>query len=422
MYVESYNDTQEILLIPTEPGLPRPYYQGHARTEFVVAEAQRAIDEVHFSTDPGQRPHSMSIRPLPGSELPPISGPQGMLTPMATGSAYTPSASTPSVAEAPSDMFKRQSQVYMSPGQQLNALPPIRSATDDSFGMQSYLANDNGAPAPPTSPPMSPHGSQAFGSLPLAPLPEVNEFGAYPATSSQFAPRSTSLRNLGPSADSSAPASPVGGPRGPRFATFPTKLAAAPVPPRFQNLQAGSPPSLYAAPQGLGERGPSLDLERRESLSFSSSIAQALGEEWDDSNQGTPQPGQPTNPKLQSPSNGSQEQWTLPPPRYSITPDHPSGSNDKPREDTLTDTTDDDDAQLAYAASDSGDRNSRSSALLAPQGSRHVRFGDGSEEAEPHQQPSDSASQDRAAIPYQVTTYDDVGELAPQHGKLVSRD
>ena len=37
--------SQEIPLDVTQPGLPRPAYLGHARTEYLVAEAQRATQE-----------------------------------------------------------------------------------------------------------------------------------------------------------------------------------------------------------------------------------------------------------------------------------------------------------------------------------------------------------------------------------------
>ncbi|KAI0687095.1 Eisosome component PIL1-domain-containing protein [Cytidiella melzeri] len=379
---------EEIPLTPTEPGLPRPYYQGHARTEFVIAEAQRALDEVTFSTEPGQRP--LSLRPLSGAELPPIPAPHAL----APGGAYTPTASNLSLAEAPSDMFKDiQSQVYITPNQQFNALPPIRAGTDDSFGIQSYMANDNKPPSQPNSPPpASSYAMQSYASSSMAPAAEVNEFGAYPAPS-QFSPRSTSLRSTpGGAMESGQPISPVGGPRGPRFATFPTKITSPPS----SRLQAGGPPSAYGATQGLGDRGPSLDLEQRESVSLSSSIAQALGQEWVEPVQEAPPPL--FNSKRKMTADGSEERWTLPPPRYSVTPESPSMSSARLGDGTHTDLNDDDSAQLAYAASDTEDRTSRSSVQHGAAVDRHVRFGAVSEDdgVDLHS-PGAPASQERIA-------------------------
>jgi hypothetical protein len=383
----------------------------------VVAEAQRVINEVPFSTEPDQRPSTMTIRPLPGSELPPIPGNYGYPESTISPGMSTPTASSSSVAEAPSDMFRnRQSQVYMTPSQQFNALPPIRSNTDESFGMNQYLNHDSTLLSTPNLPPISHPSTQSFTSQqtyapPPGPPPgEVNEFGAYPAPS-QFSPRSTSLRHTSGSTES-APQSPVGGPRGPRFATFPAKASAAPLPPRFQDQQAGAPPSSYAATQGLGERGPSLDIERRESMSLSTSIAQALGQEWasDDGPSQSPQP--PTGSKLQAMSESSHEQWTNPPPRYSITPDAPSSSEKRLTGDNHSIVNDDDGALLAYAAPDAEDRNSRSSMQRDPHTDRHVRFGAVSED--------DNSSPEQLAIPAPQESMALENYRASQHCKLSS--
>ena len=378
---------EEIPLTPTEPGLPRPYYQGHARTEFVITEAQRAIDAITFSVEPSQRAHSLSIRPLPGSELPPLGSIHGLLEPAPTGGPYSsPSVSTtPSIAEAPSDMYKRQSQILTSPSQQFTALPPIRQATDESFGFNPYAGSEQGPPSQPGSPPppMSPHASQAY-APPSIPMPEVNEFGTYPATASQFSPRSASLRNL-ESMNSSQPASPIGGPRGPRFATFPSK-APAPFAPQAQNQQYDRPGSMPGATQGLGKGGPSLELDRRESVSFSSSIAQALGQDWVSSESGAPSQSQQKqqlsaiNPKLQLASDNSPDQWSPPPPRYSVTPEHPSTSSVQEDKQYTEQNDDDGDTHLAYAAADVSDNAVQPSAQPAGHGDRHVRFGATSED------------------------------------------
>lgn len=409
---------EEIPLTPTEPGLPRPYYQGHARTEFAVTEAQRAIDEVTFSIEPSQRPHSLSIRPLPGSELPPIGTIHGLLDPTATSGSYSsPSISTtPSIAEAPMDVYKRQSQVYTSPGQQFNTLPPIRQATDESFGMNPYLSNDQRPPSQPGSPPppTSPHMSQSFASHTITPVAEVNEFGAYPGAPSQFSPRSASLRNL-ENINSSVPASPIGGPRGPRFATFPSK-SPAPLAPQLQS-QPSDRMSTYSASVGPAGRGPSIELDRRESVSFSSSIAQALGEDWVASDPATPRP-QPQqqapriNSKLSPISDSTQDQWTPPPPRYTATPDHPSSPAAPAVDKTHLEPHEDDDAQLAYAASDIEDRVSRSSAQPSSHGDRHVRFGATSEDngGDLHEPPAHEA----VADPFQNEAHP-----APEQGQFI---
>ncbi|KAI0090610.1 hypothetical protein BDY19DRAFT_936171 [Irpex rosettiformis] len=382
---------EEIPLTPTEPGLPRPYYQGHARTEFVITEAQRATDAVTFSIEPSQRPHSLSIRPLPGSELPPLGSIHGIVDPTAPGVYSSPSVSTtPSIAEAPSDMYKRQSQVLTSPSQQFTALPPIRQATDESFGMNPYIGKEQGPSSQPGSPP-----SQFYTSPAMSSVVEANEFGAYPVASSQFSPRSASLRNLD-NMNSSQPTSPIGGPRGPRFATFPSKAPAS-FAPQFQNQQADRPGSVHSATQGLGGRGPSIDLDRRESVSFSSSIAQALGQDWVSSDQEAPLQPQPKyqlpdmNPKLQLPSDHSHEQWGPPPPRYTATPEHPADSAAQLGEKSYGGPSDDDDdAHLAYAAADFEDHSSHSSEHPVNQGDRHIRFGAMSEnDSDPDPQSAD---------------------------------
>ncbi|KAI0338384.1 hypothetical protein BDW22DRAFT_709989 [Trametopsis cervina] len=367
----------EIPLTPTEPGLPRPYYQGHARTEFLVAEAQRAISDVVFSTEPNQQPHSLSIRPLPGNELPPVPGQISFTNSIATGSTGT---SSPSVTEAPSDIYNnRLSQAYMSPNLQFTSLPPVRSDTKESLGMQQYLGNGQQPPSPPISPPpQSSYSAGPYAPPPGPPPAEVNEFGAYPGTSTtQFSPRSTSLRNLS-GVDTSQQPSSVGGPRGPRFATFPTKVAAA-LPSHFQNVPPQSP-SAFSAPLGLGDRGPSLDLERRDSVSFSSSVAQALGQDFLAQGQDSPGRVPPSTSKLRDVSGSTQDQWAQPPPRYSITPDPPSGSDLKSTAGAHPEPPEEEDTHLAYAASDAEDRASRSSVQIGGHGSRHVRFGDASQE------------------------------------------
>lgn len=316
----------------------------------------------------------MSIRPLPGSELPPIPAPLSLYDSVSTRSVATPPLASPVATENPDFSRNRYSQSYLSPTLTSSTLPEIQ--TSDTLAMNSYLANNSRTSS------MAGSTSDPFVSPMAMPTPlnvDVNEFGTY-TSSGQFSPRTTSLRNLA-SAEQPTP----GGPRGPRFATFPVKGAGTSRPQQ-------PPPVSYTLPQGFGDRAPSLEIDRRETASFSSSVARALGEEW-------VSPGLPENvssgSKMQEAQSGPRERWSGPPPRYTVTPELPPlppqipppisqsvSTSTAPSNEPQSAVSEDDDAQLAYVGTEDEDHSpSRSSARMSGHGDRHVRFGadDGAE-------------------------------------------
>lgn len=360
-------------MTPTEPGLPRSYYTGHARTEFLVAETQRAINEVVFSIEPTSKPLAVGVRALPGSELPPL---PGQIT-YSESSRMSPGGST-QTSIAPTDTGadaarNRYSQVYMSPNLNFTGLPEVSNTTQESLGMHNYIGPISEGPPPQSNspPPAIGRMSDPFAANPMvppSPAPvntDVGEFGAYSPTSysptsSQFAPRTTSLRNISDHGHTPA------GPRGARFATFPVKLGGGgPRPP------PSAPPVSFSTPQRMDDRAPSLEIERPQDTSLSSSIAAALGQGWVPENSRTP----PNNPATDTY-----------PPRYSVeaqpshTPSatsphfaeqgvHSSLANAPP----LTSDTDDiEDTELAYMSPHDAD------VELPPDsayGDHHVRSG-----------------------------------------------
>lgn len=396
MSTSRYIYFQEIPLEPTEPGLPRPYYTGHARTEFLVAEAQRAVNEVGYSPDPNPNPTGRGIRPLPGSELPPVdvSGqysrpPSSHITPTVATIATSSYGSEPSIRNS-----TRFSQNILSPPTGFIGLPEVSEGTIGSggLGLNSYATDQ--IPTQPRSPPphsTSPGSSSSFSPAnPFASPPpqhpslintDVNEFGMYPAAGGAFSPRSSSLRNLG----EQQPSSPVGmgGPRGGRFATFPVKTMG----PR---AQPGSPPPPQM-PQPMDVRAPSLDIEGGND-SFSSSVAQALGHDWLASN-GSPRPPMNAAQAKALEAGGVPADYASPPPQYSVTPDpsppstlSPYGAGQdrstQPSTTTVSTTTptptvpeeneEEEDTSLAYITHD--DEQASVSDESHGQGSRRVRF------------------------------------------------
>ncbi|KAI0372011.1 hypothetical protein BV20DRAFT_941050 [Pilatotrama ljubarskyi] len=219
----------EIPLEPTQPGLPRPYYSGHARTEFLVAEAARAIAEVLYSPDPN--PSQRTMRPLPGPELPPVPSPsQRRLSTTSAGgqSGYGPT----------------------SPGP--GAYPGLPQVEESGFSIQQFIGADQ-APSP-----------QSQG-------PPVSEFGTY--SGGALPPHTSSL--------SAAEKDKAASPRGGRFATFPVKAAGPRPPPGAASGSSMSMTNPYINPPPMrdGDRPPSLDI-RRSHESFSTSVAHALGQQF----------------------------------------------------------------------------------------------------------------------------------------------
>ena len=210
----------------TQPGMPRPYYSGHARTEFLVAEASRSVSEVQYSSEPNPNPTQRAIRPLPGTELPAVPSP------------------------SQTNLYSNNNPYIDAPGS-----PPVPGAP---LGLPQI--EDAGFSIP------------QFGASELPPQPSVNppvgEFGTYtPSPSNQ------------PSSFSLSEGSKASSPRGGRFATFPVKAQGPrPAPGAGQGSAISSTNPYVNAPPPLrdGDRAPSLELDRNEE-SFSSSVAVALG-------------------------------------------------------------------------------------------------------------------------------------------------
>ncbi|KAJ8482479.1 hypothetical protein ONZ51_g5321 [Trametes cubensis] len=209
----------EIPLEPTQPGLPRPYYTGHARTEFLVAEAARSLAEVYYSPDPNPNPSQRTIRPLPGSELPAV----------------------PSASERRLSMMSAQDQSGLAA---YRGLPQV---DESGFNIGQF-----GGPDQPSSPRNS--------------NPPVSEFGTFPPGAAP--PHVSSL--------SAAEKDKVASPRGGRFATFPVKAGGPRPPPGHSGGNSVSTNPYISPPLRDGDRAPSLEIDRNDE-SFSSSIAQALG-------------------------------------------------------------------------------------------------------------------------------------------------
>ena len=323
-----YIIAQEIPLEPTEPGLPRPYYTGHARTELLVAEAQRAINDVVFSPEPNRNSGVRGIRMLPGSELPPL--PQGQIISRPASTQVTGGSVGSSTPDQSVRNSVRYSQSVASPPGTFIGLPEVGENTG-SLGFSPYMGPEH-VPALSRSP--SPGSAMSVVTLsqtnPFASPPmqnrqlsmsnsDVSEFGAYPASGGQFAPRTSSLRNMG---GDSQPSSPVaGGPRG-KFATFPVKMTG----PR---AQPGAPPGQQYPSHTLDTRAPSLDIDGS-SDDFSASVAQALGHRWSEPGVGAPSTPGTIAPNAQSKKameahehSGSMD-YTSPPPQYSLTVDTPT--------------------------------------------------------------------------------------------------
>ncbi|EJF63738.1 hypothetical protein DICSQDRAFT_134340 [Dichomitus squalens LYAD-421 SS1] len=224
----------EIPLEQTQPGLPRPYYAGHARTEFLVAEAARSVSEVTYSPEPDPNPSHRTIRPLPGRELSPVPSPteqHQMSSASSTNNPYL--QGPPQSGYAPSP----------APG----AYPGLPQVEEGDFSFGQLMAPD--------------FASQS----PVLTNSSVNEFGTYSSP-----PVSNQPSTIG-GIDRDKAASPRGG----RFATFPVK-AAGPRPPPGGPSQFTNP-YISAPPMQGGDRAPSIELDRSNHESFSSSVAQALG-------------------------------------------------------------------------------------------------------------------------------------------------
>ncbi|KAL4250810.1 hypothetical protein ABKN59_006023 [Abortiporus biennis] len=371
----------ELPLMPTNPGAPRPTYQGHPRTEALVSQAQMALQAIVFSPEPNQTVTSL---PIPSSQH--VEGQQDPSRPLSmhmTG----PEGNMGTFSQP---MSPGQDHASLSRGPSLTTnfqgLPQVAHSPVADFGLAQYLSSDQqagipqpGQPGyneqqqyqpPPGSPPsheqqyqqfpsqqqyeqypsqrpLFPHPSQYPESQDSTPTqPQINEFGAYNGAPGQYAPRTSSLTNVGASSPTEASS-----PRS-RFGTFPAILKGA-------RPKPGPAPAaaLAPAPQ-LQDRPPSLDIQSGPGDdSFSSSIAQALGQQW---TQGQAPPRQ--GPPVVAPHAEPAQQASSPPlPTVpGQEPASPTGHHplDAPlshetgvshaRSPAHEEEEDDDDAQLAY--------------------------------------------------------------------------
>ncbi|OCH86000.1 hypothetical protein OBBRIDRAFT_814825 [Obba rivulosa] len=241
---------EEIPMETTEPGLPRAYYTGHARTEYLVAEAQRGVNEVFFSPDPD--PSQLSVRSPGNNDMP------SMPTLSQGGQPYD----YLSMGDNRRSSFSMP-QVY---DERANTPSAISQGSRLSQGPSGYSGlpqvQESGSLFPPYSP------TDPAQHPTVSALRDVGEFGTYPP--GQYAPRSSSLRS---------PDEKAGSPTSGRFSTFPVK-AAGPRPP--PGASSGSRPSsgMYTSPPIRGGDQPlSLDVNPPQD-SFSTSIAEALGGQW----------------------------------------------------------------------------------------------------------------------------------------------
>ncbi|KAI0674363.1 hypothetical protein C8Q78DRAFT_967073 [Trametes maxima] len=210
----------EIPLEPAQPGLPRPYYTGHARTEFLVAEATRSVSEIFYSPEPN--PSQRTIRSLPGPELPPVPSPSQRRL---SGTSASGQSSFPP----------------MSPPQ--GAYPGLPQVDESGFNIQQFIT------------PGTPQEQN----------PPVNEFGSF--SGSPYPPQAQTV--------SAAEREKATSPRGGRFATFPVKAGGPRPIPGGSNLSTTNP-YISSPPLREGDRAPSLEIDRGHE-SFSSSVALALG-------------------------------------------------------------------------------------------------------------------------------------------------
>ncbi|KAI0073873.1 hypothetical protein K474DRAFT_1666083 [Panus rudis PR-1116 ss-1] len=410
----------EIPLAVTQPGLPRPYYNGHARTEYLISEANRAVSEVTFSTEPTRDSSALNIRPLPGSELPPLgeqnqppSSPQHPGAPEASGSAYPgspPQQDGP--REAPMSVTRiAPPSVPQSSSFGLPQVAPNTPGSDVGLGPYLNQGQGYGSPFPQPTPQMPSAPLQGSYDAPMdSKVPEVNEFGGY-NSAAPYAPRTSSMNNLGHGTHGSVSSITSGEGKGGRFATFPVKGSSGP--PR---LPPGASPPVNPAmiPPKMEDRPPSLDVRQNsKDDSFVSSIAQALGPQF------TPQESkfdQNNSGYAAGDSKGAHEQgekhrsFSPPPPMYSPVrgPEGHSLHDEKPQsgppsQAPQANQEDPADVQLAYM-SDPQESDNESSSKHPDRGDRRVRFGsvrdvDAEMEKRHAEQMAASAAQEQHSVP-----------------------
>ena len=267
----------------TQPGLPRPYYTGHARTEFLVTEAARAVSEIIYSPEPNPNPTQRTIRSLPGSELPPVPSPSQQRR-MSTMSANGQGLASPISPSSPTAAY--------------SGLPHLE---ETGFSVSPFLGSQDQMPQPSLGQSVSEFGS--FSS------PQLNQSSSFTA----------------------AERDKVASPRGGRFATFPVKaLGPRPQPGPAQGSTISTNPYISSPPMREGDRAPSIEIDRPGDESFSSSVAQALGQYTLDGPSGAGSSTSRYNTQPPVPSQDTKhgadfgpQRYSPPPPMY--TPSHDQG-------------------------------------------------------------------------------------------------
>ncbi|KII85674.1 hypothetical protein PLICRDRAFT_56887 [Plicaturopsis crispa FD-325 SS-3] len=135
----------------TEPGLPRSYYSGHARTESLAAEAQRSIGEVTFS---GTLPDSSPDKQQGGQGAPAF--PEGTVS-SGYDTAGSMSYPQPSFTQHP-NMNASEAAAFDSTWESSLTQPPTQAQTYaganrggpsgsvDDFGINTHVGNPSSAP------------------------------------------------------------------------------------------------------------------------------------------------------------------------------------------------------------------------------------------------------------------------------------
>ncbi|KZT02798.1 uncharacterized protein LAESUDRAFT_705438 [Laetiporus sulphureus 93-53] len=284
----------EIPLETTDPGLPRATYHGYARTEALLDHARRTLNEVIFFPEPDQEALQQPIiaRAFSSPELPAIPNRQSSISQFAlagpTSRRDSASMSSTYVMSQPDEH-----QLQSSPRNSQH----VRSSQFDP----SYSS----FPMPPQAP-FTQLGTQleqtpSYEDLHLVGSPP-------PVNEAEFGILSAGMRS--PRA-SSVPS--------PRFSTVPAR-AVGPRPLRGPSATGAARGSAYGTlPLRMDGRPPSLDVNPQDS--FSSSIAEALGEDFEIGQEradpSSLDPPSKNGQEKKRPSMDSHKSYSPPPPQYS---------------------------------------------------------------------------------------------------------
>lgn len=219
---------QEIPEEQTQPGLPRSLYYGQPKTESLVSEAHRCINEVSLSVVPSSNPQ----RP---NQLQQFNAPQHPQQTAYQDGAVDPRTGIP--LPPATDGWSPHNSSDMAPG----GGPPNYLLPPQNLGTGNFLDQSNmGTPGSPTHP--------QYASQTMPHYPQIESYEPVPQ------------RSVDDFGVNQSPSDPPGIGGAGRFATFPVKNRAP----------GGSGFSLRDDP-------PSLNAHHEVGDSFSSSIAEALG-------------------------------------------------------------------------------------------------------------------------------------------------